>query len=188
MNKKAIHAALLALGLAAGCAHAGDNRFCGGPLAHAAEDQSLEFVVEQPANLTVCMSGYELEKCGDHETAARIYDKCIGAGYMGSLIHKARMLETGTSSNPPDPAAATELMQPGGPQRPFALCDAGQAALCQRPLPGPGRGARRGAGASLVRGGGARRQCGRPGVFAHRPPRRRARRAGRGVGAPQSAP
>lgn len=119
MNK-IIQAGLLALGLATGCAYAGDNRFCGGPLAHAqasAEltqglgDQSLEFVADQPASLAVCMAGYELEKCGDHETAARIYDKCIAAGYVGTLISRARMLETGAGGQPPDLAAATELMR-----------------------------------------------------------------------------
>lgn len=117
--KKGIQMGLLVLGLTAGYAHSGDNRFCGGPvlqtdmpadLSHVVGDQTLEFVADRPASLVVCMAGYELEKCGDHETASRVYDKCIAAGYVGAMIRKARMLENGAGDRPPDLSAATELM------------------------------------------------------------------------------
>lgn len=119
--KKFIQAGLLVLGLSAGYAHSGDNRFCAGPAAQAgvsanlphgvAGDQSLEFLAGQPASLAVCMAGYELEKCGDHETASRVYDKCIAAGYVGAMIRRAQMLEMGAGDRPPDLVAATELMR-----------------------------------------------------------------------------
>jgi len=117
--KKVIQATLLALGLAAGWAQAGDNRFCSGqaslPSVPANDlsqvgDQTLEFVADQPASLVVCMAGYELEKCGDHETAAKVYDKCIAAGYAGAMIRRAHMLENGAGDKPPDLIAATALM------------------------------------------------------------------------------
>ena len=122
--KNIIRAGLLVLGLAVAQAHAGDNHFCAGAGASPAQagtglpqgaqglgDQSLEFVADQPASLTVCMSGYELEKCGDHENASKIYDKCIAAGYLGAMINRSRMLETGYGHTPPNLAAATELMR-----------------------------------------------------------------------------
>lgn len=118
--RKVIQAGLLTLGLTAGYAHSGDNRFCGGPapqtgvpadLSHVVGDQTLEFVADQPASMVVCMGGYELEKCGDHETAAKVFDKCIAAGYVCAMIKRARMLETGAGDRPPDLIAATELMR-----------------------------------------------------------------------------
>jgi hypothetical protein len=116
--KKTIRIGLLVLGLAAAHAHAGNNHFCAGTDAQTQAgtgqglgDQSLEFVVDQPASQTVCMSGYELEKCGDHENASKIYDKCIAAGYLGAMINRSRMLETGFGHTPPDLVAATDLMR-----------------------------------------------------------------------------
>lgn len=99
-------------------AHA-DNRFCGGPvhqngeptdLAHVVGDQTLEYLAEQPASLMVCSKGYLFEKCGDHETAMRIFDRCIAAGYVGAMIWKALMLQDGAGVAP-DPSAAAELMR-----------------------------------------------------------------------------
>jgi hypothetical protein len=66
----------------------GEQPFCGGPvpqtgeptdLAHVVGDQTLEYMADQPASLMVCSKGYLFEKCGDHETAMRIFDRCIEA-------------------------------------------------------------------------------------------------------------
>ena len=122
-------ATLLALTLLAGTA-AADNRFCGGAvvqsgeptdLAHVVGDQTLEFVADQPASLTVCSKGYLLEKCGDHETALKIFDRCIAAGYVGAMIWKALMLQDGAGT-PPDLPAAAELMRRAAhsPDSPYA--------------------------------------------------------------------
>jgi hypothetical protein len=111
---------LLALGFLAASAWAGDNRFCGGPvvqsgeptdLAHVVGDQTLEYLADQPASLMVCSKGYLLEKCGDHETARKVFDKCIAAGYIGAMIWKALMLQDGAGGVPPDLPAAAELMR-----------------------------------------------------------------------------
>lgn len=101
-----------------GAAHSeGPGRFCGGPatpgdpsdLANVVGDQTLEYTVELPASLLTCARGYLLEKCGDHESAHKIFDKCIAAGYVGAMIWKALLLEDGTGV-PRDDARATELM------------------------------------------------------------------------------
>lgn len=111
---------LLALGFLAASAWAGDNRFCGGPvvqsgeptdLAHVVGDQTLEYLADQPASLMVCSKGYLLEKCGDHETARKVFDRCIAAGYIGAMIWKALMLQDGAGGVPPDLPAAAELMR-----------------------------------------------------------------------------
>ncbi len=111
-------AALLAMALLSGTALA-SNLFCGGPvpqtgeptdLAHVVGDQTLEYMADQPASLMVCSKGYLFEKCGDHETAMRIFDRCIEAGYIGAMIWKALMLQDGALGNPDLPAAA-ELMR-----------------------------------------------------------------------------
>lgn len=107
---------VLALALLAAQAQAGGNRFCGGAATSgdgAAQpgDQSLEYVISQPASIGVCMAAYELEKCGDVESATLVFDKCIQAGYAGAIIRKAHMLENGVGGNPPDPVAATALMR-----------------------------------------------------------------------------
>lgn len=111
---------LLVMGFLAASAWAGDNRFCGGPveqsgeptdLAHVVGDQTLEYLADQPAGLMVCSKGYLLEKCGDHETARKVFDKCIAAGYIGAMIWKALMLQDGAGGVPPDLPAAAELMR-----------------------------------------------------------------------------
>lgn len=118
--KRIIQVGLLALGVAAGYGQGADNRFCAGPAIQTAAptdqplglgDQNLEFIAEQPASLVVCMSGYELDKCGDHETAAKVYDKCIAAGYVGAMLRRAQMLESRAGDRPANLIAATELMR-----------------------------------------------------------------------------
>lgn len=118
--KKVIQLGLLALGLAAANAYAGDNRFCGGAvaqtgtpadLAHVVGDQTVEYAVEHAASTTVCSAGYEAAKCGDIESAYRIFDKCIAAGYVGAMIWKASALENGAGGRAPDLAGAAELVR-----------------------------------------------------------------------------
>ena len=97
---------------------AGDwNRFCGGAaqptvpsdLANVVGDQTLEYAVQQPASVVTCSKGYLLEKCGDHESANKIFDKCIAAGYAGAMIWKAKLLEEGTGVEQ-DFAKSAELL------------------------------------------------------------------------------
>lgn len=110
--------ALLALLLACAPALADSNIFCGGAarpgdpsdLANVVGDQTLEYAAQQPASMMTCARGYLFEKCGDHETAHRVFDKCIAAGYVGAMIWKALMLEDGAGTAP-DPVAAAQLMQ-----------------------------------------------------------------------------
>lgn len=118
--RKIIQLGLLAIALAAAYAHAGDNRHCGGSvvqtdipadLAHAVGDQTVEYAVEHAASPTVCSAGYESAKCGDFESAHKIFDKCIAAGYVGAMIWKAAALENGAGGRSPDLAAATELLR-----------------------------------------------------------------------------
>lgn len=109
---------LLALSLCAGPAAANSNIFCGGAakggdpsdLANVVGDQTLEYAVQQPASLVTCAKGYLLVKCGDFETANKVFDKCIAAGYVGSMIWKALMLEDGTGTER-DLTEAARLMQ-----------------------------------------------------------------------------
>ncbi len=109
---------LLALSLVAGPAAANSNIFCGGAakggdpsdLANVVGDQTLEYAVQQPASLVTCAKGYLLVKCGDFETANKVFDKCIAAGYVGSMIWKALMLEDGTGTER-DLTEAARLMQ-----------------------------------------------------------------------------
>lgn len=83
---------------------ADNNTFCGGAatpgdpsdLANVVGDQTLEYAVQQPASIVTCAKGYLLEKCGDHENAHKVFDKCIAAGYVGAMIWKALLLEDGT--------------------------------------------------------------------------------------------
>lgn len=118
--RKIIQVGLLVLGLSAGYAHPGDNRFCGGSvlqtgvpadLAHVVGDQTVEYAVNQAASPVVCSAGYESAKCGDFESAYKIFDKCIAAGYVGAMIWKASALESGAGGRPPDLTAATELVR-----------------------------------------------------------------------------
>jgi TPR repeat protein len=94
------------------------NRFCGGAvrqtvpsdLENVAGELTLEHSAQQPASLITCARGYLLEKCGDHEAANAVFDKCIAAGYVGAMIWKALMYENGYGV-PQDDAKATELMR-----------------------------------------------------------------------------
>lgn len=91
--------------------------FCGGPaaptvpsdLANVVGDQTLEYAVQQPAGIVTCAKGYLLEKCGDHENANRVFDKCIAAGYAGAMIWKALLLEDGAGVAQ-DSAKAAEML------------------------------------------------------------------------------
>jgi TPR repeat protein len=118
--RKVIQLGLLVLGISAGYAHSGDNRFCGGPapqtgvpadLAHVVGDQTVEHALEKAASPGVCSAGYELAKCGDYESAYKIFDKCIAAGYVGAMIWKASALEDGAGGKTPDLVAAAELVR-----------------------------------------------------------------------------
>src|SRR5574343_1012499 len=110
--------ALLLIGLHALPAFAGSNQFCGGPakggdpsdLENVVGDQTLEYAAQQPASMLTCARGYLVEKCGDHATANRVFDKCIAAGFVGAMIWKALLLEEGDGVER-DPVAATRLMQ-----------------------------------------------------------------------------
>jgi hypothetical protein len=93
------------------------NRFCGGAmqpaspddLDHAVGELSLQYAASQPAGPVSCAAGYLLSKCGDHETANKVFDKCIAAGYTGALIWKALMYENGQGV-PQDPVKASEML------------------------------------------------------------------------------
>ena len=93
------------------------NRFCGGAMQPASPDDldnavgelSLQYAASQPAGPVSCAAGYLLSKCGDHETANKVFDKCIAAGYTGALIWKALMYENGQGV-PQDPVKATEML------------------------------------------------------------------------------
>lgn len=97
---------------------AGPGRFCGGAATpgdagdstNVVGDLSLEYAVQQPASMVTCAQGYFLEKCGDHENAHKIFDKCIAAGYVGAMIWKALLLEDG-SGVAQDLAKAAELLR-----------------------------------------------------------------------------
>lgn len=85
---------------------------CGAPTT-ADEDSSglsLQSLASRPAGMLSCAAGYWAEKCGDHATAHRIYDKCVAAGYAGAMIWKALLLEDGTGIAR-DEAAATRLLR-----------------------------------------------------------------------------
>lgn len=117
--------ALLALAFASvfvlnlpGTASAQNNTFCGGAthptvpsdLANVKGDMTIEATADQPANIVTCSKGYMAAKCGDFDTANKIFDKCIAAGYVGAMIWKALMYEDGTGV-PQDSAKATQLMK-----------------------------------------------------------------------------
>lgn len=118
--KKIMQAGVLLLSLTAGYAQSGDNHYCGGAAAQAADsaelaravsDQSVEHALDKPASTATCSAGYELAKCGDYDSAFKIFDKCIAAGYVGAMIWKASALEDGAGGRTPDVVAATELMR-----------------------------------------------------------------------------
>ena len=60
--------------------------------------------------------GYAAEKCGDHETALKIFDKCIAKGYAGAMIWKGLMFESG-SGVPRDSARAAALFRQAAESR-----------------------------------------------------------------------
>lgn len=103
--------------LSAALAAGPDNRYCGGAvrtttpddLANVVGDQTLEHFTRQPASMLTCSKGYLLEKCGDHESANLIFDKCIAAGYAGAMIWKALLLEDGSGVERDLPRAAALL-------------------------------------------------------------------------------
>ena len=92
--------------------------FCGGTvvpgdptdLENQVGDMSLQSAVDQPASITSCSKGYLLAKCGDHENANKIFDKCIAAGYAGAMIWKALETENGNGTTK-DLKAAAELLK-----------------------------------------------------------------------------
>lgn len=104
--------AALALCTCAAGAAAGERRaFCGGPPPDGpVSDLSLDHVARQPASMMTCAAGYMLEKCGDHETANLVFDKCIAAGYAGAMIWKGLLYENGNGV-PRDDAKAAELFK-----------------------------------------------------------------------------
>jgi len=85
---------------------------CGGPPDENGQvsDLSMEYWVHQEPSMTMCAYGYWAEKCGDHATAMAIFNKCIDAGYVGAMIWKALMLESGSGVERDD-AASAELMR-----------------------------------------------------------------------------
>lgn len=108
---------LLALAAVDPATAATPGNFCGSAatpgdpadLDHVVGDLSLQHAVEQPAGMVTCGKGYMLEKCGDHENALKIFDKCIAAGYAGAMIWKALLLEEGAGVAQ-DSAQAAELL------------------------------------------------------------------------------
>jgi len=93
--------------------------FCGGTvtpgdpadLENQVGDMTLQAAVDQPASITTCSKGYLLAKCGDHENANKIFDKCIAAGYVGAMIWKALQVENGNGTERDLKAAADLLRQ-----------------------------------------------------------------------------
>jgi hypothetical protein len=79
-------------------------------LANGTSDLSLSRIAEQPAGLVTCSMGYMAEKCGDHATALKIFDKCIARGYAGAMIWKGLMYENGNGL-PRDDAKAAALFK-----------------------------------------------------------------------------
>jgi hypothetical protein len=82
-------------------------------LANVVSDLSLEHWSEQPAGPVTCSMGYLAAKCGDYETAGRIFDRCIAKGYAGAMIWKGLMFEEGLGV-PADPARAAALYRRAG--------------------------------------------------------------------------
>lgn len=114
---------LLAAGLAGPAAAGEDHRFCGGPvrttvpsdLENVVGELTIEYISERygPGTMMGCGYGYAAEKCGDHETANRIYDRCIAAGHVGAMLWKALLFENGNGV-PLDLAQAAALYRRAG--------------------------------------------------------------------------
>ncbi|WP_198156074.1 tetratricopeptide repeat protein [Herbaspirillum autotrophicum] len=89
---------------------AAENSFCGAAASTGeVSDLSLEHAIRQPASMVTCSQGYFLEKCGDHENANKVFDKCIAAGYAGAMIWKALLLDDGAGVEQDLPKAAELL-------------------------------------------------------------------------------
>ncbi len=94
------------LPVAAQAANYAGISFCGGTvtpgdptdLENQVGDMTLQAAVDQPASMTTCGKGYLLAKCGDHENANKIFDRCIAAGYVGAMIWKALQVENGNGT------------------------------------------------------------------------------------------
>lgn len=115
MRAQAALATVLAALLLGAAPMARANIDCGTPLEPGArlEDQSdlsLMRMAEKPASSVVCSMGYLAEKCGDHVTALKIFDKCIAQGYAGAMIWKGLMYDTGVGL-PKDDAKAAALFR-----------------------------------------------------------------------------
>lgn len=110
--------ATLAIPTAGATSHAGVS-FCGGTvtpgdptdLENQVGDMTLQAAVDQPASITTCAKGYLLAKCGDHDNANKIFDKCIAAGYVGAMIWKALQVENGNGTERDLKVAADLLRQ-----------------------------------------------------------------------------
>jgi len=101
---------LLAFGVSLQLPSAAENSFCGAAASTGeVSDLSLEHAIRQPASMVTCSQGYFLEKCGDHENANKVFDKCIAAGYAGAMIWKALLLDDGAGVEQDLPKAAELL-------------------------------------------------------------------------------
>ncbi|MBI5109439.1 MAG: sel1 repeat family protein [Rhodocyclales bacterium] len=110
--------AFVLMPVANAASHAGVS-FCGGTvtpgdpidLENQIGDMTLQAAVDQPASITTCAKGYLLAKCGDHENANKIFDRCIVAGYVGAMIWKALQVENGNGTERDLKEAADLLRQ-----------------------------------------------------------------------------
>lgn len=73
-------------------------------------EMSLSYWAKKEASMVMCSHGYWAEKCGAHKTAHVIFDRCIEAGYVGAMIWKSLLYESGTGIEQ-DSVKATELMR-----------------------------------------------------------------------------
>lgn len=122
-SRLALSLLLLSACLARPVAAGEDHRFCGGPvkrtvpndLENVVGELTIEYISERhgPDSMMGCGYGYAAEKCGDHETANRIYDRCIAAGHVGAMLWKALLFENGNGV-PLDLAKAAALYRKAG--------------------------------------------------------------------------
>lgn len=100
----------------------GQGLYCGGAvqqtvpsdLANVVGELTIEYQATQLERHALrCGYGYAAEKCGDHVTALKIYDRCIAEGHAGAMIWKAMMYESGSGVTR-DPARAAELFRRAG--------------------------------------------------------------------------
>lgn len=97
----------------------GQGLYCGGAarqtvpsdLANVVGELTIEYqATRHDRHPLRCGYGYAAEKCGDHVTALKIYERCIAEGHAGAMIWKAMMHESG-SGVPVDPVRAAELFR-----------------------------------------------------------------------------